>query len=159
MNGRDDDALLIVDGILQFRRVITISNGFYLPHLMVKAKNSILQLIVQDSAVSHHKHRLEHLFVFQIMQWRKPVGQPSNGVRLATTSTVLQQIAFALLLCFRFSNQFLYYVQLMIAWEDNLLRLCGHLLAIHQFYLLLHLQTNVSLQQSQQHIPTQHLFP
>ena len=67
MDGRDDDAFLVVDGILQFRWVVAVCDGFYLSQLMVEAQDSVLQLIVQNSSISHHKHRLEHLFIFLIM--------------------------------------------------------------------------------------------
>ena len=118
-----------------------------------------MQLIVQNSAVCHHKHRLEHLLVFLIMQRCQSVGEPGNRVRLAAACTMLQQPALTLFLRFRVSNQLFYDVQLMVAWEDNLLRFCGHLLAIDQFHFLLYLQTDITLQQSQQHIPAQHLLP
>ena len=68
MNRRDNDALLVVDGILQFRRVVTICDGLNLSQLMVEAQDGVLQLIIQYSSIRHHKHRLEHLLVFLIMQ-------------------------------------------------------------------------------------------
>ena len=120
MNGRDNDALLVVDGILQFRRVIAIRNRLYLSLFMVEAKNGVLQLIVQYATVCHHKYRLEHLLVFIIMQRRQSIGQPSNRVRLAATSTMLQQIALTFLRGFGVCHQLFYHIQLVIAREDYL---------------------------------------
>ena len=120
MNRRDNDALLVVDGILQFRRVVIVGDSLYLSQLMIKAQDGVLQLIIQYPSIRHHKHRLEHLFVFHVMQRCQPIGKPCYGVRLAAACTMLQQPTLTLLLGFRISNQFFYHIQLMITWEDNL---------------------------------------
>ena len=72
---------------------------------------------------------------------------------------MLQQIAFALLACLSVRNQFLHHIQLMIAWEDDCLRCRAHLLAVHQLDFRFHLQADISLQQGQQHLSSQHLLP
>ena len=72
---------------------------------------------------------------------------------------MLQQVALSFLAGLGVSHQLFYYIKLMITWEDYLLRFTGNLLAIHQFYFGFYLQTDVSLQQRQQHISTQHLLP
>ena len=74
MDSGDDNALFIVDSILKFRWIVTISYRLNLSLLVVETQNGVLQLIVQYTTVCHHKYRLEHLLILIIMQRRQTIG-------------------------------------------------------------------------------------
>ena len=52
----------------------------------------VLKLLVEHHAVGHHDHTVEDPFIGGVMQRRKAVGEPADGVALAAAGGVLDQI-------------------------------------------------------------------
>lgn len=95
----DDDALFVVDSLCQRVGVFLVVDGFHQADLMIKAVDSVLQLAVQHNAVGYHDDRIKDAVVLCIVDGGQPVGDPRNGVGLARTRRVLDQVVLPVL-CF-----------------------------------------------------------
>ena len=86
---------------------------------MVELIDGILQLTVQHPAVSDDDDGLEDFLVVVIMQTAEPVGQPRNGIGLAGTGAVLNQIVLARAVSLYIGQQLGHHIQLVIPGEDH----------------------------------------
>ena len=100
---------------------------------MLKLVDGVLELVIQHGTVRHHDHRVELLLALLIMQPRKLVGGPGNGVRFTGARAVLNEILIASAFYRRSDNQFVHDIPLMITREDQALFLA--LKAIPLFFL------------------------
>ena len=105
---------------------------------MVKLIDSVLQLTVQHPVVSDDDDGLEDFLVVVIMQASEPVSQPRNGIGLAGTGAVLNQIVLARAVSLYIGQQLSHHIQLVIPGEDHPLGL--HLAGL---FVLLLLQVEV----------------
>ena len=105
---------------------------------MVELIDGVLQLAVQHPAVGDDDDGLEDFLVVVIMQAGEPVGQPGNGVGLAGTGAVLNEIVLAGAVDLYIGQQLCHHVQLVISGEDHPLGL--HLAGL---FVLLLLQVEV----------------
>ena len=86
---------------------------------MVKLIDGVLQLTVQHPAVCDDDDGLEDLLVVVIVQAGETVSQPGNGVGLAGTGAVLNEIVLAGAIGLYIGQQLGHHIQLVIPWEDH----------------------------------------
>ena len=116
----DNDADAVVDGVPQILGSFVLADGLYRAERVIKAGDGLLQLGVQHRAVSDHNNAGEHRPIFVIVQGGQAVGCPGDGVGLAGTRGVLNQIVVPRAVCAHIGQKLAHHVQLMIAWEDQL---------------------------------------
>ena len=63
--------------------------------LVLELVDRVLKLLVEHHAIGHHDHAVEDPFIAIVMQRRKAVGEPADGVALTAASGVLDQIVSA----------------------------------------------------------------
>ena len=90
---------------------------------MVELVDSVLQLTIQHPAVGDNDDRLEDLLVVVIVQAGKPVGQPGDGIGLAGTGAVLNEIVLAGAIGLYIGQQLGHHIQLVVPGEDHPLEL------------------------------------
>ena len=78
--GADDDALFIVDGGSKPARVFFFVNCFHKPRRVVKTRDRVLQLAVEDNAVCNDDYRIKNRFAVFVVQRCEPIGDPRDGV-------------------------------------------------------------------------------
>ena len=89
----NDDACPCLDSLSELLGVLV--NLLHHTCYMVKLIDGVLQLAVQHPTVGDDDDRLKDLLIVVIVQSGEPVGQPSNGVGLSRTGTVLNEIVLA----------------------------------------------------------------
>ncbi len=117
MQGGDDDELALVQGVGQLRAVLV--NLFHHTLLVVELVDGVLQLRVQHPAVGNHNHAVVHLLVVGIVQGRKTVRQPANGVGFARTRRMLHQIGLPHALGQSGLQQLVHRIPLVVAWKQK----------------------------------------
>ena len=115
----DDDTLAIVDRIFQILRGFLLVDGYDSAYGVVKAGNSSLQLLIQHAAVGNDNDAVKNSFIILIVQARHAVCRPGDGVGLATSCTVLDEIVMSRTVLTHMSHQFSDNIQLMVAGEDD----------------------------------------
>ena len=93
LEGSNNDARPGLDGLPELLGVLV--NLLHHARHMVKLVDGVLQLAVQHPAVGDDDDRLEDLLVVVIVQAGEPVGKPGDGVGLAGTGAVLNEIVLA----------------------------------------------------------------
>ena len=96
LDGGNYDFLAIGDELPQlFRfRAEVARHGAHRGAHLHELFDGFLNLVVQNAPVSHHNHRIERLFAI-VLDANQLVCQPGNGVRLAATRRVLNQVSLA----------------------------------------------------------------
>ena len=120
---------------------------------MVKLIDRVLQLAIQHTTVGNDNNRLKDFSVVVIMQPGKPVRQPGNRIGFTGTGTVLNQIIFTGAIGFDIFQQLCHHIQLMIPWKDHPFRLD------FTFFILFLFQMKVLMQDFQQAVFAQNIFP
>ena len=85
--------------------------GIQLPH-------GRRHLLVEHVTVGDHDHRIENLFVVSV-QSREAEGRPDDGVGLARTSRVLDQVALADAHLAHSCHDLLHCIPLVETWETQ----------------------------------------
>ena len=156
----DDDASPGIDGVLQVLRGLFIIDGGNHAACVVMPRDGVAQLGIQHGAVGHHNHAAEDGLILRIEQSGKPVGHPCNGVGLATTRAMLNQVVAAAAVLLHVCHELAYNVQLVVTGEDE--RLLHHfvLLAVLAAHLLLlGLKVHEAVQNIHQAVALEHLAP
>ena len=81
--------------------------------------DGVLQLAVQHPAVGDNDDGLEDLLVVVIVQAGKPVGKPGDGVGLAGTGAVLNEIVLAGAVGLYIGQQLGHHIQLVVPGKDH----------------------------------------
>ena len=159
LDGADDNALFVVDGLCQRVGVLLVVNGFYQPVLMLKAVDGVLQLAVQHHTVCDNDDRIEDTVVLIVMDCGQPIGDPCNRVRFAGACRMLDQIVFAGTVLLYICQHLPHNIVLMVAGEDHFFfdDDFGHAI-LHHFFLFLDVGDK-AVDQVQQAITLQHFFP
>ena len=136
LEGSDDDTRPGLNGLPELLGVLV--DLLHHARHMVELIDSVLQLTIQHPAVGNDDDRLEDFLVVVIVQAGEPVSQPGNGVRLAGTSAVLNEIVPAGAIGLYIGQQLGHHIQLVIPGED-------HPLGLHftGLFVLLLLQVEV----------------
>ena len=139
LNGADNDAFLVVQSFCKVAGMLLVVNALQQAGNVLKAVNRVLELAVEHYTVSHYDDGIKDAFVLVIMEGRQPIGDPSNGVGLAGTGRVLDQIVRASAFLSHVGNDLPNHIILMVTWEDQLFLsdslsdtvLCHFLLFLH----------------------------
>ena len=84
-----------------------------------KASDGILQLTVDHVAIRDDQHRVKDLLVVGVVQVAQKVSRPGDGVRLAGTGGMLDQVLVARSFFQDRGQQLTSHIQLMEAREDD----------------------------------------
>ena len=117
LEGGNDDTRPGLDGLTELLGVLV--DLLHHARYMVELIDGVLQLAVQHPAVSDDDNGLENLFVVVVMQTGEPVGQPGNGVGLAGTGAVLNEIVLAGAVGLYIGQQLGHHIQLVIPGENH----------------------------------------
>ena len=123
---------------------------------MLELVDSVLELLIEHDAVREHDHAVEDALVVGVVQRREPVGEPSDGVALAASGGVLDEVVVSRALPACGVHEQAHRLKLMVAGEDHGLRLD---LVAPLVPLLFDLQVNETGQDVEQTVALQHLFP
>ncbi|GDA36584.1 hypothetical protein HmCmsJML164_01897 [Escherichia coli] len=88
---------------------------------MFELPDGVLKLVVQHRAVRHHDNGVELFFPVHVVQTRKLVGGPGNGVRFTGTGAVLDQVFMAGAFDRCGLQQFVDHIPLVITRENQAL--------------------------------------
>ena len=91
LHRRDDDLLALLDELAQVAGVLGVAHGRAHLHELLDGR---LDLVVEQAPVGHHDDRVEDLLVVAL-QTDELVREPGDGVRLAASRRVLDQVALA----------------------------------------------------------------
>ena len=119
LQGGDDNAHAAVDGVPQVLGGFLFSDGLNSAEGVVKAGNRLLQLRIQHGAVGNDDHAGEHRLVLLIEQRGQPVSRPRNGVGLAASGAVLDQVIMPRSVLSDIGQQLAHHIQLMIARKNQ----------------------------------------
>ena len=150
----DDDGDGVLQGLGQLPGpLVDLLND---PELVLELVDRVLQLLIQNDAVSHDDHAVEDALVRLVVQGSEPVGQPADGIALATAGRVLDEIVVPVPLAPSLLHQQPDRVELVVAREDH--RLDLHLAAV-VVASLLGLQMDEPGKHVEQAVPGEHLLP
>ena len=119
LQGGDDNAHTAVDGVPQVLGGLIFPDGLNGAEGVVKAGNGLLQLRIQHGAVGNDHHAGEHRRVLLIEQRGQPVSRPRNGVGLAASGAVLDQVIMPGSVLSDIGQQLPHHIQLMIARKNQ----------------------------------------
>ena len=119
LQGGDDNAHAAVDGVPQVFGGLIFPDGLNGAEGVVKAGNGLLQLRIQHGAVSNDDHAGERRLVLLIEQRGQPVSRPRNGVGLAASGAVLDQVIMSRPVLSDIGQQLAHHIQLMIARKNQ----------------------------------------
>ena len=132
LEGSDDDTRPGLNGLPELLGVLV--DLLHHARHMIELIDGVLQLTIQHPAVGNDDDRLEDLLVVVIVQAGEPVSQPGNGVRLAGTGAVLNEIVLAGAIGLYIGQQLGHHIQLVIPGKDHPLGL--HLAGFFVLFLL-----------------------
>ena len=92
LNGGSDNFRITVQRNCKVRRIALIIHYANQTSLVLHAHNGFLQLTVNNHTVCNDDDIIENNFIVSIVQRSQPVSQPCDGIRLAGTCAVLNQI-------------------------------------------------------------------
>ena len=119
LQGGDDNAHTAVDGIPQVLGGFLFPDGLNGTERVVKAGDRLLQLCIQHGAVGNDDHAGEHRLVLLIEQRGQPVSRPRNGIGLAASGAVLDQVIMPRSVLPDIGQQLAHHIQLMIARKNQ----------------------------------------
>ena len=116
-------------------------------------------MAVQHYAVRDHDHGVKQAVAVSVVDGGEAVRSPCNRIGLPGARRMLDQIVFARAVPSHVCHKLPHHIVLMVAWEDHFL-LCDHLAdaVFHHFFFFLH-EGNKAVNQVQQVVSLQDLFP
>ena len=131
----DDDLLALGDELPQVAGALGVPDGRADLH---ELPDGLLELVVKDSAVSDHDHRVEDLLL-RVADPHQLVGQPGDGVRFTGAGGLLDQVALANTIILHVSEDLPDHAELVVAGENlNQLLLAGlRVLHLHDLGVVL----------------------
>lgn len=78
-----------------------------------------LELAIKDTSVANYNDGVEDTLVVRIMESGKAMSEPSDGVALAATRTVLDEIMLTCRVLAGMSDKLANGIELVVAWEDK----------------------------------------
>ena len=115
LDGGDDDAAAILNGLAQIARAFRPSDDFA---DLRKLTNGVADLLVQNHAVGHHDDGIHQQISLRVLQTGELMRQPCNGIGFSAARAVLDQIPLAYAMGFDVRQQAFHCHQLMIARKD-----------------------------------------
>ena len=128
LQGRDDETGAAVDGVQQVGRGLVLADGHDRAYGVVEARDGLLQLAVEHSAVGDDDHGVEQRGVIH-EEGCQAIGRPSDAVRLARARGMLDEVVLARSVLANVGDDLAHGIELVIAREDNPLLLALHLVA------------------------------
>ena len=116
----DNDTLSGVERVPQIPGGLLLVDGTDGAERMIEACDGLLELGIQVAPVRDDHDRVKDRLIFRIMQRGQTVGCPGDGVGLAGTRGVLNQIVVAGAVSAHVGQELAHHVQLMVAREDQL---------------------------------------
>ena len=135
LNCGDDDTLAVCNCLRQIPGMLRPNNGITYLH---KLFNGITNLLVENAAVGNHDNGVNHgTSIF--LKADQLMGKPSDGIGLAASGTVLDQILLTHTVAFHISQQLFNHIQLMISGKNLLHRLlfCLRVHFLHNLRIVL----------------------
>ena len=135
LNCGDDDTLAVCNCLRQIPGMLRPNNGITYLH---KLFNGIPNLLVENAAVGNHDNRVNHgTSIF--LKADQLMGKPSDGIGLAASGTVLDQILLTHTVAFHISQQLFNHIQLMVSGKNLLHRLlfCLRVHFLHNLRIVL----------------------
>ena len=155
----DDDTFAVVDRLYQTLRVLLLVDRFDQSRGVVKAVDRILQLIVEHYAVGDHDDRIENRFVVLVVERREAICYPRDGIGLAASCGMLDEIVFADSVLEHFADDLAHDVQLMEPGEDQLVLFDDLDRAVLFDLALFGHKSNELVEQFHETVAAKHLFP
>ena len=90
---------------------------------MLDAKDSLLQLTVNNNTVGDHKHRIKNILVLRVMNCRKDMSKPRNGLSLTASGRMLNKVIAGCMIQDHITHNAFNSSQLMETRENQLLGL------------------------------------
>ena len=121
----DDDLLVAGERLGQFAALAAVlaRDGRHHAAGALEVEEGFLKLRVDDGAVGDDQHGIEDLLVLRVVQLGEEVRGPGDGVGLARTGRVLDQVLAARPILEHGGLKLAGHVELMVAGEDDLLDL------------------------------------
>ena len=119
LEGGDDDAEAVVDGVPQVLGGLLVVDEPDQPLLVLEAVDGGLQLCVKHPAVGHHDDGAEDRAVPRIVESRQAVCRPGDGVGLAAPRAVLDEVVLASPPAAHVGDELAHHVELVVAGEDD----------------------------------------
>ena len=119
----NNDTHTVVQCLLQILGVLAFTDGFYGAKGMVESGNGCLQLRVQNGTVGDNDNAAENGFIVLVMKRCQTICRPRNGVGLAGSCGVLDQIIASGSVCFDVGNEFAHDVELVETRENEFVAL------------------------------------
>ena len=159
LDGADDNALFVVDGFRKTAGVLFVIDGLHQPHLMLKAVDGVLELAIQYHTIGDHDNGIKQAIVLCVVNGGQPIGNPGNGVGLAGTGGVLNQIVGAYTVLTHINHNLSHHIVLVVAGEDHLFFGDGFANTVLDHFLLFLHEGNEAVNEIQQAVTLQHFFP
>ena len=121
LNGGSDDFCVAVQCNRQVGGVALVIHDPDQTGLVLHTHDGLLELAVNHHTVSHNDDIIENDFIVRIMQRSQPVRQPSDGVCLAGTGAVLDQVVLRSAIHTDISEKFTDDIQLVVARKNQVL--------------------------------------
>ena len=128
LQGRDDETSAAVDGVPQVGRGLVLADGHDRAYGVVEARDGLLQLAVEHSAVGDDDHGVEQRGVIH-EEGCQAIGRPGDAVRLARPRRMLHKVVLARPVRAHVSDDLTHGVELVVTGEDDALLLALHLVA------------------------------
>ena len=115
LNGRNDNFRVALQCYGKVGGSTFIVHNADKPRLVLHTGNCRLQLPVHNNSVGYYKNIIEDNFVVLVVQGCQSVRKPRNGICLARTRAVLNQIVLRSSVCAYVGEQLADYVQLVVS--------------------------------------------
>ena len=127
----DDNARPRIERVPQIPAVFVFPDGLHRAQRVVETGDGLLQLRIQHGPVGHDNNAGKNGLVVLVVQGSQPVGRPGDGIRLAGTGGMLNQVVVARAVFGNMGHHLPHRVKLVIARKyqaflfDDLFRAVG----------------------------------